>query len=140
MDKRISFSSREKELLQQLSVGAVMLFGSRAQGLEYSLSDFDFGVIVSDSSILYSPEKRKKIYDALYDILSSKIKQLATIDIVFLEDAPFELRAHVMKYGKVLFEARQGIFADFKADVMERYADFAPLKKIFHTGVLSQIF
>lgn len=139
MNERLSFSSDEQAVLRRLSVDAVVLFGSRAQGLAYPSSDFDVGVLVGERAVLHLPEKRKEIYGALYDILSAKIRQLVTIDIVFLQDAPFELRAHVLKYGKVLLETQSGVFADFKAEVMERYADFAPLKEIFHAGVLSQI-
>ena len=134
-----SFSETEKQIFRKLSVGALILFGSHAQGRAGTLSDYDIGVIVEDKSILRSPERRKEIYDALYDILSAHINQLVDIDIVFLEDAPYELRAHVMKYGKVLFESRPGVFADFKESTMIHYADFAPLRKLFQEGVLSRI-
>lgn len=134
-----SFSETEKQTFRKLSVGALILFGSHAQGQAGTLSDYDIGVIVEDKSILPSPERRKEIYDALYDILSAHINQLVDIDIVFLEDAPYELRAHVMKHGKALFESRPGVFADFKESTMIRYADFAPLRKLFQEGVLSRI-
>jgi len=124
-----SFSEKEKEIFKKLSVGALILFGSHTQGRAGELSDYDFGIIVEDRSILRSPERRKDIYDTLYDILSAHINRLVDIDIVFLENAPYELRAHVMKHGKLLFEARPGVFADFKEITMIQYADFAPLRK-----------
>jgi hypothetical protein len=72
-------------------------------------------------------------------MLSSKIQSLVNIDIVFLESAPGELRAHVMKYGKPIFEANVNVFADFRERVMTEYADFAPLREIFHRGILARI-
>jgi Predicted nucleotidyltransferases len=134
-----SFSETERQIFRKLSVGALILFGSHTQGRAGTLSDYDIGVIVEDKSTLRSPERRKEIYDALYGILSAHINQLVDIDIVFLEDAPYELRAHVMKHGKVLFESRSGVFADFKESTMIHYADFAPLRKLFQEGVLSRI-
>ena len=134
-----AFSDQEKKLFKELSIGALVLFGSHAQNAAGPLSDFDFGLIIDDKSILNFSEKRTKIYNEVYDILSSRIKKLVNIDIVFLERAPYELRAHVMKHGEIVFEARPGVFADFKAMVMEQYSDFAPIKKIFHEGILSRI-
>ncbi|MDO8729299.1 MAG: nucleotidyltransferase domain-containing protein [bacterium] len=134
-----SFSNKEEELFKRLGISALVLFGSQAEGKGGPMSDFDFGIIVEDKSVLKSSSKRKEIYDELYDIFSSHIKRLVNIDIVFLDDAPYELRAHVMKCGKAIFEAKLDIFADFKATTMIMYSDFAPLRKIFHEGVLSKI-
>jgi len=136
---KLVFNSKERELLERLDINALILFGSQAQRMAGPLSDFDIGALIKDKAALYFPEKRKQIYDTLYEILEKRIKRLVNIDIVFLEAAPYELRAHVMKHGKAVFEARPGAFADFKAAVMEQYADFAPLREIFHRGVLSQI-
>ncbi len=133
------FSDSEVKNFKNLSVEALVLFGSQAQGLADQASDFDIGVIVGDKTILYDANKRKEAYDSLYDIFSSKINRLTNIDIVFLETAPAELQAHIMKYGKAIFEDSLNVFADFKARVMEQYADFAPLRNIFYSGIFSQI-
>ena len=133
------FSDSEIKNFKKLSIKALVLFGSQAQGLASQSSDFDIGVIVGDGKVLYRENQRKEIYDFLYDIFSGKINQLSNIDIVFLETAPAELRAHVMKYGKLIFKDSSNIFADFKAQVMEQNADFAPLQYIFHSGILTQI-
>lgn len=139
--KKVDFLFTQEETAQfgKRSVSALILFGSQAQDLAGVGSDFDIGVIVRDKKILTDQTKRDEIYNILYDILSTHIKQLVNVDIVFLETAPAELQAHVMKYGQVLFENRPGIFADFRAKVMEQYADFAPLRAIFHSGIFSQI-
>ncbi len=133
------FSKQEQDKLRQLTVSAVILFGSRAQETQTEKSDFDIGILVSDTKILFNHEERKNLYDALYELLSPIIETVATIDVVFLQTAPAELQAHVMKYGKALFEIAPNIFANYKARVMLLYADFAPLRAIFHRGVLSQI-
>lgn len=134
-----TFSASEDEELRRLSVAALVLFGSRAQGAANGMSDYDIGVLVADKSCLYDAQKRKETYDALYDILSRHIRKLVDIDIIFLETAPSELRAHVLKHGKVIFESEKAAFARFKERVMTQYADFAPLREIFHRGILEQI-
>ena len=133
------FSAHEQETMRNLSVAALVLFGSRAQGAANGMSDYDIGVIVAGRSHLYDAQKRKEIYDALYDILSRHIRKLVDVDIVFLETAPSELQAHVMKHGKVIFESEKAAFARFKECVMTQYADFAPLREIFHRGILERI-
>lgn len=138
-NKDFIFSDVEQQYLKDLGISAMVLFGSRAMGTAREGSDYDIGVLLSDSKILQSSEKRMEIYDSLYDILSSKIQSLANIDIVFLENAPGELRAHVMKYGKPIFETNPAAFANFRERVMTEYADFAPLREIFHQGILARI-
>lgn len=131
------FDKKEKDIFKSLSVEALILFGSQAQKRAGPMSDFDIGVIFKKNP---QPSLTKnEIYLALYGILEKHINQLVNIDIVFLEDAPSELRAHVMKYGVVIFESGPHIFADFKAFVMEQCSDFAPLQHIFHKGILSRI-
>lgn len=133
------FSEVEKQAFLNLGISAVVLFGSRAMGTNKEKSDYDIGVLLCDEKTLYSSEKRKDVYSALYDILSSKIASLVNIDIVFLEQAPGELRAHVMKHGKAVFEAEHRVFADFRERVMMESSDFAPLREIFHQSILSRI-
>ena len=134
-----SLSKSEKEDLKAYSISALILFGSQAQDLAGSKSDFDIGVISSDQKMLYDDNKRKNTYDFLYNLFSDKINRLVDIDIVFLETAPAELQSHVIKYGKIIFESSPGIFDNFKARIMEQYADFAPLRNIFHLGIFSRI-
>ena len=125
--------------LQSIGIDALIAFGSRAQGLSRPTSDFDFGLLLQDKSRLADPVARKQIYDQTYDILSNHLNQLVNIDIVFLENTTYELRAHVMKYGQVVFESRPGIFADFKDQTMIIYADMAPLRFVFQRGTLARI-
>jgi len=132
--KDFSFSETEQETLKNLGISAAVLFGSRAIGTAREGSDYDIGVLLSGST-----QRRTEIYNALYDMLSSKIQSLVNIDIVFLESAPGELRAHVMKHGKPIFEANANVFANFRERVMTEYADFAPLREIFHQGILARI-
>lgn len=136
---KIVFSDNEKSELSRLGISAVVLFGSQAQGTEKKTSDVDIGILVSDTKVLFDGEARKNLYNALYDLFSPLAGKLTDIDIVFLQTAPAELQAHVMKYGKPLFNSLPNIFSNYKAHVMLLYADFAPLRKLFHQGVLSKI-
>lgn len=137
--KDFIFSNTEQQTFQNLGISAVVLFGSRAVGTAREKSDYDIGILFSDPKVLRSPEKRSVIYNTLYDLLSSKIQSRVNIDIVFLEGATGELRAHVMKHGKPIFEENPSVFVSFRERVMAEYADFAPLREIFHQGILSRI-
>lgn len=132
----MQFTQEENDRLQQLGIEALVLFGSRAQGLSRAASDFDFGVLLARTP---STQRRSEIYDALYDLLSSKIRQLVDIDIVFLYDAPMELRSHAAAYGLLLYERNANSFTRFRERVMEQYADFVPIRDVFHQAILSRI-
>lgn len=132
-------TAEEKNRLVSLGVEALILFGSRAQGVARVNSDYDFGVLLKDKRAARSHERRVEMYDALYDLLSRVINQLVNIDIVFLDDAPAELQSHVTKYGIPLYEANKKAFLDFKERVMLLCSDFAPYKNIFHGAILSRI-
>ena len=129
----LSFSPEEECQLKNCGVKAVILFGSQAQNIANAASDYDIGIIASAKS------DHNTIYSLLYDLLSSKINRLVDIDIVFLDQAPGELLAHVVKYGVVLYQNTPNTFAQFKEKVINSYADFAPLRAIFSNAILSRI-
>lgn len=103
------------------------------------MSDFDFGVLLCDETDYFVPSRRNEIYDTLYAILSAKINMLKNIDIVFLEQMPLELKQHTVLYGIPLYEAGIHVFARFRERVMDMYADFAPLRGLFHKAILGRI-
>lgn len=128
-----------KEELEKLGVSTVYLFGSQAEGTAHDSSDFDFGVLLNNSKVLFDFQERKKIYDNLYDIFSAQIKHLVNIDIVFLQDVYLQLQYHAINRGKIIYEKDPKISADYKEKVIEKYADFAPIRKEFHRAILERI-
>lgn len=134
-----TFREQERARLQMLPVAALILFGSRAQGIARSESDYDIGVLVSEQRVLRDRTERRTLYDALYDVLSAHLNTLTDIDIVFLEEAPAELKAHTVKYGKSIYAASEAAFARFKEREMLAYADFAPLRRIFQDAILARV-
>lgn len=137
--KKFTFTESDGQVLKDLDVAVLVLFGSQAQGVAGPMSDYDIGVILSDPAKEFPGIERSKIYDALYDLLSAKIQELVDIDIVFLRQAPMELRSHVVRYGALLYETDGNIFADFKERTMLDYADFAPHRRIFQQATLDRI-
>jgi predicted nucleotidyltransferase len=133
------FSENEIRLLENLGLEALILFGSQSRGAANALSDYDIGVLVRDPSMLARRDIRNALYDALYDVCSSKIQRLVDIDIVFLAEAPMELQNHAATFGKVLYERTPSSFANFRERVMDMTADFAPIRRIFHSAILSRI-
>lgn len=126
----------EKKILEKLPIEALILFGSQAQGTAGKLSDYDFAVLPSKR---LSPDESKQLYDALYDLLSAKIRQFVNIDIVFLPGASMELQSSAARSGIPLYERSPHTFDRFRERVMDIYADFAPLRRIFHNAILARI-
>ncbi|OGZ96768.1 MAG: hypothetical protein A3J10_02445 [Candidatus Sungbacteria bacterium RIFCSPLOWO2_02_FULL_54_10] len=137
-----SFSEKEKEILHSAGIEALVLFGSRARGTEGSASDFDVGVLFGAGHVLVPSDTRTRVYNTLYDLLSlhaGRARPMADIDIVFLGSAPMELQSHVATHGVSIYEEHPLAFARFRERVMDVYADFAPLRRIFHEAILARI-
>lgn len=136
MNTGLMFSLSECEALRGLGVTAVILFGSKAVGLDGVASDYDVGIILE-------PQARQRdngvIYDKLYELLTQKIGLLVNIDIVFLDKAPLELQMHVARHGQAILEVIPGTFTAYKETVMDQYADFAPIRQMFHEQILGRI-
>lgn len=133
----IIFTSAEQQVLQCFGVTGVILFGSQARGGASEKSDYDIGILRSGHSS--PPSQEKAQYEALYDMLSQKIGKLVNIDIVFLDAAPLELCHHAAKYGSPIYEEHPQTVARFKEMVMDRYADFAPYRRMFQEQMLRRI-
>jgi predicted nucleotidyltransferase len=129
----------EKEKMEALGIAGVFLFGSQALGTADKVSDFDFAIMLKDRKVLTDYNQSNKIYDELYDILSSQIKKLCNIDIVFIQSADLQFRYHVVRDGILLYMGDQKIVSDFLENTMESYADFAPLRRQFHEAILQRI-
>ena len=126
----MDISEKDELVFKSLGIRALILFGSHAQGVANEVSDYDFFVI---------GKKAENSYDAIYNILSSKINKLTDIDIVFEGDASGELKSHVAKHGTVLYQESGSVFADFKQRVMLEYSDFASLRAIFSDATMARI-
>ena len=143
--EKFVFSKKEEEALNSLDVEALILFGSHAQGLAGPLSDVDIGVLMGDPRVLSDRSRRNELYDALYDILSPLVgrvvRRLCNIDIVFLQDEKvnLQLKYHVSRHGVPLYQRGTRAFVKFKEAIMDLYADFAPLRRMFNEAILARI-
>lgn len=134
----IKLSKTDKDKLTALQVQALYLFGSRAQGLEGPLSDYDFGVLMPREG----HKRGGKLYDALYDIIAPlcpRTLENDIIDIVFVRDAPLELRFHIIRYGKMLFDANPRERGRFEDITTMLYCDYRPILDMFDKTILATL-
>lgn len=124
--------------LERLGVVVLYLFGSRAVGAEGPLSDYDFGVLMKTAG----HKRGDSTYDAIYDVLSPfcpRTMKNDVIDIVFLNDAPLELRAHVMRYGQILYESKPLMRGRFEEKTILEASDFRPLQLQIDKTILASL-
>lgn len=127
-----------QRILKAHGVLAVYLFGSRAQGQEGPLSDYDYAVLTKDGG----HGRGDELYSILYDVfgeISPRTLDNDAIDIVFLQDTGLELRFHVIRYGVVLFDDDPGARLDFEAQTTLLYCDYRPLLDRFDRTILQTL-
>lgn len=133
----LNFSKTDKDKLEDLGVQSLYLFGSRAQGAAGPLSDYDFAVLMDRAG----HKRGDKTYDAIYDILSPLCPRTLrndVIDIVFLRDAPLELKMHVIRRGKVIFDnAAPRARLKFEENTTLLYSDFRPILDMCDKAILA---
>ncbi len=130
--------SRQLKALRDLGVQTLYLFGSRAQNSAGPLSDYDFAVLMKSKG----HKRGGAAYNALYDVLSPLCKRTLkndVMDIIFLNEAPLELRMHVVRYGKVLCDSVPRERLAFEERTVLEYADYRPLLDIFDKTILASL-
>lgn len=119
-------NSQHRQTLKKLKVEAIYLFGSRAQGKEHPLSDYDYAVLLKERGHSKGDDLYFNLYD-LFSEISPRTLENDVIDIVFLKDAGLELRFHVLRYGRVIYDANPKARLDFEVQTTLLYCDFRPL-------------
>lgn len=139
----ISVTQQQKSRLRELGVSSLYLFGSHAQGVAGAASDFDFAVLMQDSSRVHPYADVMPLYQSLYDILTSVLPGVSidpVVDIVFLQGGvSLELQANVVKHGRLLFDEDPSVRADYEAQVMMRMADLSPIIQAMDKAILQRL-
>ena len=123
----IQFTESDEKRMRSIGVVAAYLFGSRAVGREGPNSDFDFAFLMDRAGY----RRGGDAHAALYDLVTPHCKRASlendVIDIVFLNDAPLELRSHVVRHGKLIFDDKPVDRARYEQKTMLLAADFRPV-------------
>ena len=126
------------DLSKTADVVAIYLFGSRALGLEHSLSDYDYAVLTSHNN----HNKGDKLYHRLYQILSDispRTKKNDVIDLVYLQSVGLELKMHIIRYGKLIVDNDPVKRLEFEVHTQRLYCDFKPLLDTFDSAILESL-
>jgi predicted nucleotidyltransferase len=101
----ITIPPKRERKLRLMGVAAVYLFGSYADETAGEYSDVDLGIVMHDPATVSRSVSTHERYQALYTFFTS-LPTLSDkkLDIVFLQRASLELRAHVVRTGKILFD------------------------------------
>lgn len=148
----VQLTDQEQQKLKELGVAALYLFGSRAQGIAGPLSDYDFAVLMRDAKVTNDAARfHRNLYAPMYDILSDVVGRddsppppdghFRNIDIVFLQrdTVPLELRFHVIRHGRTLYDRDPKIRGQFEERTMLAYCDFRPMLDVFDRTILASL-
>lgn len=144
---KIKFSKKQINVFKKMSILAIYLFGSQAQGKTHKLSDVDIGIVFE------RPERYKDktldVYLKLYDIFTEVLPkdylkrrfQLKEheFDIVFLQFSPISLQFYAIKESKVLYEKDKEKRLNYEEYVMKRYCDLKYFYDIHYQAILERI-
>lgn len=135
--KLSAFAPIQLQELKKTDVVAIYLFGSRAQGLEHGLSDYDYAILTKYPHVI-GDELYHRLYEILSDISPRQIEN-DVIDIVYLHEANLELKFHVIRYGKIIYENSTSKRQDFEAFTTILYADYRPILDQMDKAILESL-
>lgn len=110
------------------AVRLAVLFGSAARGQAGSRSDLDVGVDLEGG-----PEALSRLAVRLCRETGREV------DVVSLREAPPLLRFEIARDGIVIVERAPHAWADFRAQAMTDWWDWAPTARIMHAAALGRL-
>lgn len=111
-DKQIE---KIKNIAESYNLKLVLLFGSRAQGMAYQVSDFDIAYL---SKKELSLEEESRLIIELAPIFRSE-----NIDLVNLKKAPPLLFYAIFQNCQILYEEESLLFSTLRAYAFKRYIE-----------------
>lgn len=121
MNEKIDYiRNRLYSLFKRLPIDIVYLYGSQAEGLIDSLSDYDFGVLFSKG---LSDKRRFNLRLRLFSQIAKRINtQEDNVDVVDLKEVPILLQFNIIS-AKIIYCRNEERRIIFEAYVMSRYND-----------------
>jgi hypothetical protein len=107
----------------------VALFGSRAVGRPRADSDLDLAVLLEADN---TADRRE------VDVAFARAAAMPT-DVVYLNDAPPQLRFEIARSGVLLFERTRGLWVRERARAMVDWWDWAPIARRIHTAAMERL-
>lgn len=106
-----------------------MLFGSSVRAAARPDSDVDLGLRLRDDSIA----SRHAVERGLSRAVAGR-----RVDVVYLDEAPPQLRFEVARDGVLLIERVPYAWSDFRARAMIDWWDWAPLARLIHESAVAR--
>lgn len=107
-------------LFKKLPIDAVYLYGSRSEGKEDTLSDYDFGLLFEES--LSSDERYQLRLNLFCEIASCLKVSDEEIDVVDLMEVPTILQFNIIS-GKLIYCRNEEKKIFFEAEAMGKFND-----------------
>ena len=107
-------------LFKSLAIDAVYLYGSRAEGLDDTLSDYDFGLLFDES--LNSDERYQLRLSLFCEIASCLNVSDEEIDVVDLVEVPTILQFNIIS-GKLIYCRNEEKKVLLESKVMGKFND-----------------
>lgn len=127
-----------KKLAKFPNVLAVITFGSSVRGNTGKLSDVDIGIVFENpEAVLKKAETRLELYEKLFDVFASLVKNTDKLDLVFLQRTPLTLQKEAVLEGKLLYCQNPKQFLDYKENILNKYLDIKPLYDQFYKDIFA---
>jgi predicted nucleotidyltransferase len=105
-------------------------FGSRERGEERSDSDLDLAVMCDGELSLLERSRLAETVASALDV--------PEVDLVVLSDAPLELRAKVIREGRLVYSADEPARVAFQVQTLSRFLDFEPTLRMHERRLLKR--
>ena len=127
-----SLTAQLTPIFESSGVVCAYLFGSQAKGEVGPLSDIDIAIYLGRT---VAPEERFDLRLKVLGELTDFFKTDA-VDLVVLNDAPPLLAHRIVKDGRLLFSADEGVRLEFETSAVLKYLDWKPYLEKYMRQVL----
>jgi len=132
MDKFNNELKKLKKIFAEEYESIILLayfFGSQLKGKTGPLSDYDIAIFLTPKPTSF--QFKYKLQHELTNIFN-----YGQVDLIILNNAPIELKYHVITDGQIVYQKDSATKVEFEADTLSRYFDYLPVLKAQRQDIL----
>lgn len=108
-------------------VDILVLFGSRAQGIQRPDSDLDVAILPDTAD-----SRARRYLQADLAVALAHLAPEGRVDVILLDEAPMDLRQAILESGRVLLDRDPEAWKELRVRTMREYGDSEYYRRLYY--------